>query len=130
VAQSARIMESARLFKDHMKFVRQERDACYAEMHKSRDSGGEEVFFFEVDGMDQSKTNLPHFQYKMPKDVDPDHLLHAHLTCVRYDGSRPDDIYYYTNTLPHDSGNTATVIWKTVLKVTFRAVLCDAYCRG
>ena len=74
-------------------------------MHKSASNGGEEVFFFEVDGMDQSKTKLPHFQYKMPKDVDPDHLLHVHLTCVRYDGTRADDIYYYTNTLPHDSAN-------------------------
>jgi hypothetical protein len=117
VQQSARIKESERVFREHMAFVRQERDACYAEMHKSASSGGEEVFFFEVDGMDQSKTKLPHFQYKMPKDVDPDHLLHVHLTCVRYDGTRADDIYYYTNTLPHDSANTATIIWKTVLKV-------------
>ena len=116
--QAARVKQSAAIFKEHMDFVKQEREACYAEMHKSAATrGGEEVFFFEVDGMDQSKTKLPHFQYRIPKDVDPDHLLHVHLTCVRYDGTRADDIYYYTNTLPHDSANTATIIWKTILKV-------------
>eukprot|EP00873_Tetraselmis_striata_P044452 jgi/Tetstr1/464716/TSEL_009463.t1 len=41
-----------------------------------------------------------------PKTMKPDMLLKYHLTCVKYDGYRPDDIYYYTNTIHHDSSTT------------------------
>eukprot|EP00873_Tetraselmis_striata_P039186 jgi/Tetstr1/459450/TSEL_004818.t1 len=51
-----------------------------------------------------------------PKTVKPDMLLKYHLTCVKYDGYRPDDIYYYTNTTPHDSSTTCTLIWITIMK--------------
>eukprot|EP00873_Tetraselmis_striata_P019372 jgi/Tetstr1/439636/TSEL_028058.t1 len=43
-------------------------------------------------------------------------LLKYHLTCVKYDGYRPDDIYYYTNTIPHDSSTTCTLVWITIIK--------------
>eukprot|EP00873_Tetraselmis_striata_P027466 jgi/Tetstr1/447730/TSEL_000307.t1 len=56
-------------------------------------------FFFEIDSMDSAKTLLPHW-VRIPKTVKPDMLLKYHLTCVKYDGYRPDDIYYYTNTIP------------------------------
>eukprot|EP00873_Tetraselmis_striata_P010356 jgi/Tetstr1/430620/TSEL_020413.t1 len=51
-----------------------------------------------------------------PKTVKPDMLLKYHLTCVKYDGYRPDDIYYYTNTIPHDSSTTCTLIWITIMR--------------
>eukprot|EP00873_Tetraselmis_striata_P024011 jgi/Tetstr1/444275/TSEL_032167.t1 len=43
-------------------------------------------------------------------------LLKYHLTFVKYDGYRPDDIYYYTNTIPHDSSTTCTMTWITIAK--------------
>eukprot|EP00873_Tetraselmis_striata_P011658 jgi/Tetstr1/431922/TSEL_021411.t1 len=55
--------------------------------------------------MDSAKTLLPHW-VRIPKTVKPDMLLKYHLTCVKYDGYRPDDIYYCTNTIPHDSSTT------------------------
>lgn len=88
-------------------------------MYNSANNGCLEVFFFEVHGNDQLKPKFPNFQSKMPKDVEPD-FLHIHLTCIRYEGSRADDIYEYTDTFPRDSGNMVTVIWKTLKKVPNR----------
>eukprot|EP00873_Tetraselmis_striata_P015274 jgi/Tetstr1/435538/TSEL_024442.t1 len=65
--------------------------------------------------MDSAKTMLPHW-VRIPKTVKPDMLLKYHLTCVKYDGYRPDDIYYYTNTTPHDSSTMCTLIWTTIMK--------------
>eukprot|EP00873_Tetraselmis_striata_P001063 jgi/Tetstr1/421327/TSEL_012298.t1 len=50
------------------------------------------------------------------KTVKPDMLLKYHLTCVKYDGYRPDDIYNYPNTIPHDAFTTCTLIWITIVK--------------
>eukprot|EP00873_Tetraselmis_striata_P036125 jgi/Tetstr1/456389/TSEL_043123.t1 len=72
-------------------------------------------FFFEIDSMDSAKTLLPHW-VRIPKTMKPDMLLKYHLTCVKYDGYRPDDIYYYTNTIPHDSSTTCTLLWITIMK--------------
>eukprot|EP00873_Tetraselmis_striata_P005870 jgi/Tetstr1/426134/TSEL_016462.t1 len=58
-----------------------------------------------------------------PKTMKPDMLLKYHLTCVKYDGYRPDDIYYYTNTIPHDSSTTCTMIWITIVKIFSRISL-------
>eukprot|EP00873_Tetraselmis_striata_P026277 jgi/Tetstr1/446541/TSEL_034066.t1 len=49
--------------------------------------------------------------------VKPDMLLKYHLTCVKYDGYRPDDIYYYTNAIPHDSSTSCTLIRITIVEV-------------
>eukprot|EP00873_Tetraselmis_striata_P015673 jgi/Tetstr1/435937/TSEL_024819.t1 len=65
--------------------------------------------------MDSAKTMLPHW-VRIPKTVKPNMLLKYHLICVKYDGYRPDDIYYYTNTIPHDSSTTCTLIWITIMK--------------
>eukprot|EP00873_Tetraselmis_striata_P019071 jgi/Tetstr1/439335/TSEL_027773.t1 len=73
-------------------------------------------FFFEIDTMDSAETMLPH-RVRIPKIVKPDMLLKYHLTCVKYDGYRPDDIYYHTNTILHDSSTTCTLIWITIMKV-------------
>eukprot|EP00873_Tetraselmis_striata_P023641 jgi/Tetstr1/443905/TSEL_031857.t1 len=53
-----------------------------------------------------------------PKTVKPDMLLKYHLTCVKYGGYRPDDIYYYANIIPHDSSTTCTIIRITIMKVS------------
>eukprot|EP00873_Tetraselmis_striata_P042909 jgi/Tetstr1/463173/TSEL_008106.t1 len=58
-----------------------------------------------------------------PKTVKPDMLLKYHLTCVKNDGYRPDDIYYYTNTIPHDSSTNCTLIWMTIMKILSRISL-------
>eukprot|EP00873_Tetraselmis_striata_P019360 jgi/Tetstr1/439624/TSEL_028046.t1 len=50
-------------------------------------------------------------------------LLKYHLPCVKYDGYRPDDIYYYTNTIPCDSSTTCTLIWITIMKIFSRISL-------
>eukprot|EP00873_Tetraselmis_striata_P024323 jgi/Tetstr1/444587/TSEL_032437.t1 len=54
-----------------------------------------------------AKTLLLHW-VRIPKTVKPDMLLRYHLTCVKYDSYRLDDIYYYANTIPHDSSTTCT----------------------
>eukprot|EP00873_Tetraselmis_striata_P045429 jgi/Tetstr1/465693/TSEL_010334.t1 len=51
-----------------------------------------------------------------PKTVKPGMLLKYHLTCVKYDGYRLDNIYYYTNTIPHDSSTTCSLVWITIMK--------------
>lgn len=76
----------------------------------------DKLFLFEIDGMDSSKTLLPHYCQRS-KDVNPELLIKYHVTCVKHVDGRPDDVYLYTNVLPHDASNTCTVIWRTLLKV-------------
>lgn len=102
--------------KVHLERVRQERRDLNNAVFQSRLGHGN-FFFFEIDSMDSAKTLLPHW-VRIPKTVKPDMLLKYHLTCVKYDGYRPDDIYYYTNTIPHDSSTTCTLIWITIMKVS------------
>eukprot|EP00873_Tetraselmis_striata_P002905 jgi/Tetstr1/423169/TSEL_013937.t1 len=64
---------------------------------------------------DQDKTRLPHL-VPWDKDVEKKDLLQCHLACVRYNGSRPDDVYYVFDCFPHDSSNTITVKYKTAKK--------------
>ena len=35
----------------------------------------------------------------------------------RYNGTRPNDIYYYPNVVAHDSDTTCSIIWMTLIKV-------------
>eukprot|EP00873_Tetraselmis_striata_P014135 jgi/Tetstr1/434399/TSEL_023500.t1 len=100
--------------KVHLERVRQERRNLNNAVFQSRLGHGN-FLFFEIDSMDSAKTLLPHW-VRIPKTVKPDMLLKYHLTCVKYDGYRPDDIYYYTNTIPHDSSTTCTLIWITIIK--------------
>eukprot|EP00873_Tetraselmis_striata_P021745 jgi/Tetstr1/442009/TSEL_030190.t1 len=52
----------------------------------------------------------------MGEDVEKINLLQCHLTCVKYNGIRPDDVYFF-NCFPHGSSNTITVsMYKTVKK--------------
>eukprot|EP00873_Tetraselmis_striata_P007596 jgi/Tetstr1/427860/TSEL_017938.t1 len=100
--------------KVHLERVPQERRDLNSAVFQSRLGHGN-FFFIEIDSMDSAKTLLPHW-VRIPKTVKPDMLLKYHLTCVKYDGYRPDDIYYYTNTTPHDSSTTCTLIWITIMK--------------
>eukprot|EP00873_Tetraselmis_striata_P039569 jgi/Tetstr1/459833/TSEL_005182.t1 len=65
--------------------------------------------------MDQDKTRLPHL-VPWDKEVEKKNLLQCHLTCVKYNGSQPDDVYYFFDCFPHDNSNTITVIYKTMKK--------------
>eukprot|EP00873_Tetraselmis_striata_P025511 jgi/Tetstr1/445775/TSEL_033422.t1 len=65
--------------------------------------------------MDQDKTRLSHL-VPWDKDVEKKDLLQCRLTCVKYNGSRPDDVYYVFDCFPHDSSNTITVMYKTAKK--------------
>ena len=74
------------------------------------------LFFCEIDGMDSNKTHVVRTVVK-DKDTDPDLLLKVHVTGVKYNGTRPDSIYLYTDAFPHDSANTCTVMYMEILKV-------------
>eukprot|EP00873_Tetraselmis_striata_P028322 jgi/Tetstr1/448586/TSEL_035835.t1 len=100
--------------KVHLERLRKERRDLNNAVFQSRLGHGN-FFFFEIDSMDSAKTLLPHW-VRIPKIVKPNMLLKYHLTCVKYDGYRSDDIYYYTNTIPHDSSTTCTLIWITIMK--------------
>eukprot|EP00873_Tetraselmis_striata_P008968 jgi/Tetstr1/429232/TSEL_001895.t1 len=102
----------------HLERVRQERRDLNNAVFQSRLGHGN-FFFFEIDSMDSAKTLLPHWA-RIPKTVKPDMLLKYHLTCVKYDGYRPGDIYYYTNTIPYDSSTTCTLTWITIMKIFSR----------
>ena len=106
----------------HMKFVKTERN--FVESERFRIKGSDDDLYFEIDGMDQSKTNLPHWP-NTPKDVNKDLLMQIHVTAVRYADGRQADIYMYNNTFAHDSDCTSTIIYNTVLKVVTLALLSD-----
>eukprot|EP00873_Tetraselmis_striata_P029740 jgi/Tetstr1/450004/TSEL_037056.t1 len=101
--------------KVHLERVRQERRDLNNAVFQSRLGHGN-FFFFEIDSMDSAKTLMSPW-IRIPKNVKPD-MLKYHLTCVKYGGYRPDDIYYYTNTIPHDSSTICTLIWITIMKVS------------
>ena len=75
-----------------------------------------DLFFCEIDGMDSAKTLVPRPVHK-DKDTLPDFLLKLHVTCVKYDGTRPDNVYLYTDAFPHDSANTVTIMYQEILQV-------------
>ena len=66
--------------------------------------------------MDSAKTLVPR-RVNKDKAADPEYLLKLHVTCVKYDGTRPDNIYLYTDAFPHDSANTVTIMYEEILKV-------------
>ena len=105
--------EAMKLREVHWQRVTTERRYVYeAEYNGMHD---DDYFFCEVDGMDSSKTIIPHF-HRWSKDVDKEKLLKVHITCVKHAGNRPCDVYYFTDAFPHDSANTITVLYKTLLK--------------
>eukprot|EP00873_Tetraselmis_striata_P025804 jgi/Tetstr1/446068/TSEL_033670.t1 len=83
-----------------------------------------DLFVCEIDGMDQDKTRLPHL-VPWDKEVEKKNLLQCHLTCVKYNGSQPDDVYYFFDCFPHDSSNTITVMYKTIKEIERRGEALD-----
>ncbi len=69
------------LYIEHYRDFRQEREFVNHRKLKSH-KPEEELFFFEVDGMDQSKTLLPHY-VNVPKSADKDLLFNFHITSVK-----------------------------------------------
>lgn len=97
----------------HHARVSQER--LWLEMARLESRRDPTMLFAEIDGMDSSKTLLPHMA-TWDKEVSKKDLLKMHLTCVKYNGTRPDDVYGFTDTVPHDSSCVITVMWQTILK--------------
>lgn len=97
----------------HLERVLHERHFLEVALQYSRKN--RDLFVCEIDGMDQDKTRLPHL-VPWDKEVEKKNLLQCHLTCVKYNGSQPDDVYYFFDCFPHDSSNTITVMYKTIKK--------------
>ena len=70
------------MYIEHYRDFRRERE--FNNFQKSRSlKPAEKLFFMEIDGMDQSKTLLPHY-IDPPKNIDKDLLLNFHITIVKY----------------------------------------------
>ncbi len=109
------MMEEAKsLMEEHNLFIAKERQ--FVNHQRFLANSTPDSFYMEIDGMDQSKTNLPHWP-NMPKDINKDLLMQIHVTGVRYSDGRPNDIYLYTSTFAHDSNCTCTIIYLSILKV-------------
>ncbi|XP_053405149.1 uncharacterized protein LOC128558899 [Mercenaria mercenaria] len=65
-----------------------------------------------VDGMDQSKTNLPHFTGRLPKNIKGTDLLKTHITGVINHGHGGFHTYVDLNEYPHDPNLTINVLLK------------------
>ena len=118
--QKAKIALARQNLDKHLAQVSTER--AFLKNIRLQDLADEDMFYMEIDGMDQSKTNLPHYP-NQPKDVNKDLLMQIHVTGVRYSGNRPNDIYLYTNTFAHDSACTCTIIYMTVTKVRRKIII-------
>lgn len=66
---------------EHLEKMKNERLFLNTQRIKSRDPN-EELFFFEIDSMDQNKTKLPHF-VNNPKNLNPDYQIDFHVTVVK-----------------------------------------------
>eukprot|EP00873_Tetraselmis_striata_P028544 jgi/Tetstr1/448808/TSEL_036042.t1 len=101
--------------KRHKHWERVTTERLYAEAAILESRRRPDMLFCDIDGMDSSKTLLPHSAI-WSKDVVKDKLQKVHLTCVKYNGMRPDDVYSFTDIFPHDSSCTITVMWLTIMK--------------
>ncbi|XP_053401089.1 uncharacterized protein LOC123558034 [Mercenaria mercenaria] len=64
----------------------------------------------KVDGMDQSKTNLPHFKGRLPKSINAADLLKTHITGVISHGHGGFHTFTDFSQYPHDPNLTINVI--------------------
>ena len=69
------------LYIDHFRDFGREREFVNHQKLKSQ-KPEEEIFFVEVDGIDQSKTLRPQY-VNAPKNVDKDLLFNFHITTVK-----------------------------------------------
>ena len=98
---------------EHLKFVLLERSFLPSQKIVCNTESGN--FYMEIDGMDQSKTNLPHWS-SYPKDINKDLLMQIHVTWVRYGDGRLVNIYLSTSQFAHDSAATCTIFYKLIAK--------------
>ena len=70
------------LYIEQYRYFRPEREFVNHQKFKSQQKREEELFFFEVDGIDQSETLLSHY-VNAPKNVDTDLLFNFHITAVK-----------------------------------------------
>ena len=70
---------------EHNQFISQERQ--FVDHQRFLANSADDGFYMEIDGMDQSKTNLPHWP-NMPKNINKDLLMQIHVTGVRYSDGR------------------------------------------
>eukprot|EP00873_Tetraselmis_striata_P022860 jgi/Tetstr1/443124/TSEL_031180.t1 len=98
---------------EHWERVTTERLHVEAAIMKSRRRP--DMLFCEIDGMDSSKTLLPH-STTWSKNAVKDKYLKVQLTCVKYNGMRHDDVCAFTYIFPHDRSCTIAVLWLTILK--------------
>ncbi len=66
--------------------------------------------------MDLSETFVPRSVVK-DKNTLPAYLLKTHVTCVKYNGTRPCHANLYTDAFPHDRANVSTNIYLEIMKV-------------
>jgi len=69
------------LFIEHYRDFRREREFLDLQKQKSRNPT-EELFFFEIEGMDQANTLLPHY-VNPPKNIDQDLLFNFRTIVVK-----------------------------------------------
>ena len=74
-----------------------------------------------VDGMDQSKTDLPHI-ISNPKILAGCHTLTTHITGVKVHG-RDTFMYIDYGTLSHDTNLTFTLLLQSISKYKVRGVM-------
>ena len=96
--QKRKILNAKIRMEEHNQFIAQERK--FVNHQRFLANSAPDGFYMEIDGMDQSKTNLPHWP-NMPKNINKDLLMQIHITGVRYSDGRKNDIYLYTNTFAH-----------------------------
>ena len=113
--QKRKIKNAKIRMEEHNQFISQERK--FVNHQRFLANSAPDGFYMEIDGMDQSKTNLPHWP-NMPKNINKDLLMQIHITGVRYSDGRKNDIYLYTNTFAHDSACTCTIIYLSITKVS------------
>ncbi|XP_072028306.1 uncharacterized protein [Amphiura filiformis] len=107
--------EVSALKKQHDEQVRKER-AAYHKMRERAQREHESYTVMIVDGMDQSKTNVP--RMVKDKDLAPLSRVHVHLTGVLLytdatEGKIPL-IYTDIKEIPHDSNTTVNIILRTL----------------
>ncbi|XP_061195044.1 uncharacterized protein LOC133203240 [Saccostrea echinata] len=73
-----------------------------------------------IDGMDQSKTNLPHFTGRLMKGVDPNSFLKTHIQGVLNHGLESLDLYVDINV-------DANLVMNIILKSTYKALLITGF---
>ena len=100
-------------------FIRKEREK-YEKHRRKAQKHPETYFSLIIDGMDQSKTNLPHITTN-PKILAGCQTLGTHVTGVKVHG-RNTHIYIDYGELPHDLNLTMNVLLLTLLKYKVNCV--------